>query len=187
LLVAQALKHKNVTYLNVTPTQNTWRTLDAQGYSRYSNGIFVAVPALQPLSGNTPVELVEAHARLEVPFEPFERDLLLRHAGYGCISFWAVTRERAHPFVFRTFVAKGIKAGAQLVYCRDIEDFVRFARPIGRFLASRWKPLAVIGSNGPIPGLVGRYFDGTRPKYFRGPDRPRCGDLAYTEIAMFGV
>jgi hypothetical protein len=187
LLVAQALKHKNVTYLNVTPTQNTWPILDAQGYSRYSNGIFVAVPALQLFSRNAQVELVEAHARPEAPFEPFERDLLLRHAGYGCISFWAVTRERAHPFVFRTFVAKGIRAGAQLVYCRDIEDFVRFARPIGRFLASRWKPLVVIGSNGPIPGLVGRYFDGTRPKYFRGPDRPRCGDLAYTEIAMFGV
>jgi hypothetical protein len=25
------------------------------------------------------------------------------------------------------------------------------------------------------------------PKYFKGPDRPRLGDLAYTEIAMFGM
>jgi len=25
------------------------------------------------------------------------------------------------------------------------------------------------------------------PRYFRGPQRPRLGDLAYTEIAMLGV
>jgi hypothetical protein len=35
--------------------------------------------------------------------------------------------------------------------------------------------------------LIGRYFDATMPKYFKGPDRPRLGDLAYTEAAMFGV
>jgi hypothetical protein len=37
-LVTQAVKHKNVTYLNVTPTQNTWPILDAQGYSRTATG-----------------------------------------------------------------------------------------------------------------------------------------------------
>jgi len=25
------------------------------------------------------------------------------------------------------------------------------------------------------------------PRFFRGPNRPRLGDLAYTEVAMFGV
>jgi hypothetical protein len=187
LLVAQALKHKDVTYLNVTPTKQTRPILEAQGYSRYSSGIFVAVPALQLLSGRAEVELAEASARLDVPFEAFERDLLLQHAGYGCTSFWAVTRECAHPFVFRPFVVNGVRVGAQLVYCRDVADFVRFAGPIGRFLAARWLPLVVIDANGPIAGLAGRFFAGRKPKYFKGPDRPRYGDLAYTEIAMFGV
>jgi hypothetical protein len=35
--------------------------------------------------------------------------------------------------------------------------------------------------------LVGKYFGGKMPRYFRGPNRPRLGDLAYTEAAMFGV
>jgi len=51
----------------------------------------------------------------------------------------------------------------------------------------RGRPLLLIDANGQIPGLVGKYFDQTMPRYFRGPTRPRLGDLAYTEIAMFGV
>jgi hypothetical protein len=34
---------------------------------------------------------------------------------------------------------------------------------------------------------MGKYFDGVAPKYFKGPTRPRLGDLAYTEAAMFGM
>ena len=37
------------------------------------------------------------------------------------------------------------------------------------------------------PELVGRYFEGVTPKYFRGPEQPRLGDLAYTEAVMFGL
>ena len=82
---------------------------------------------------------------------------------------------------------KGIVPCAQLIYCRDIADLVRFARPIGRFLARHGRPLVIIDSNGPIPGMVGKYFDGKLLKYFKGPDRPMLGDLAYTEAVMFGL
>jgi hypothetical protein len=47
--------------------------------------------------------------------------------------------------------------------------------------------LLIIDANGPVQGLTGKYFDQTMPRYFRGPRRPRLGDLAYTEVAMFGV
>ena len=89
--------------------------------------------------------------------------------------------------MFRPRLVKGVIPCAQLVYCRDVDDFVRFARPIGRFLARRGQALVLIDANGPIPALIGRYFDAKMPKYFKGPDRPRLGDLAYTEAAMFGV
>jgi hypothetical protein len=78
----------------------------------------------------------------------------------------------------------GIRA-AHLIYCRAVDEFVRFARPIGWWLALRGKPLVVIDSNGPIPGLIGRYYGENQPKYFKGPERPRCGDLAFTESVMF--
>jgi len=93
---------------------------------------------------------------------------------------------RRYPFVFMPRRKFGLVPFAHLVYCRDVADFVRFAGPLGRFLAWRGYPLVVLDSNGPIRGLIGAYF-GTHPKYFKGPDQPRLGDLAYSELAMFRI
>jgi hypothetical protein len=35
--------------------------------------------------------------------------------------------------------------------------------------------------------LVGTFRPGRMAKYFKGPQRPRLGDLAYTEYAVLGV
>src|SRR4029077_10506341 len=131
--------------------------------------------------------LLAADHRPDAAHEPFERDLLIEHAGYGCISFLCETRERAHPFVFRPRLVKSVVPCAQLIYCRDVADVVRFAGPIGRFLALRGRPFVVIDANGPIDGLLGRYVDATMPKFVRGPTDPRLGDLADTETALFGM
>jgi hypothetical protein len=186
LFVSKALSHRNVTYLNITPAPHTVPIARALGYSQYSKGVFVAAPALQLPSG-AGATVVGVDDRPPGRIEPFERELLLEHAKYGCMSLWCAAGDCAYPFVFRPRVHKGIVPSAQLVYCRDVDDFVRFAGPIGRFLALRGRPLVLIDSNGPIPGLLGKYFDDKMPKYFKGPDQPRLGDLAYTEAAMFGV
>jgi hypothetical protein len=185
-LVSQAVRLKTVTYLNITAAPHTRTMVEAQGFSRYSNGVFAAAPALSAAS-RVPAKVIRAEAWPDAPFKSFERDLLLDHAGYGCTSLWCVTAERAYPFVFRPRLAKGLVACTQLIYCHEIEDFVRFARPLGRYLAARGRPLVFVDANAPIPGLVGKYLDGRMPKFFRGPDRPRLGDLAYTEAALFGV
>ena len=187
LLVSKALSHRNVTYLNITPAPHTLPLVEAQGYSQYSSGIVVAVPALQLRSTGAHGRVVTAEARAPAQAERLEHELLLEHVKYGCVSLWCETAGGAYPFVFRPRLAKGVIACAQLVYCRDVDDFVRFAGPIGRFLARRGRALVLIDANGPIPGLIGRYFDATMPKYFKGPDRPRLGDLAHTEAAMFGI
>ena len=187
LLVSFALKHKDVTYLNVTAAPPTRAMAIAHGYCQYSRGIFVAAPVLSLRSCKAETKLVETHPPPDRRFEPWEQDVLLEHAKYGCISLWCETPEGAYPFVFRARRLRGLIPYVQLVYCRDIEDLTRLAGPIGRFLLSRGHPFVVIDSNGPIAGLVGKYLDGKMPKYFKGRDRPRLGDLAYTEIAMFGV
>jgi hypothetical protein len=183
----QTLKYKNVTLLDVTPGPNRYAVVEARGYTRYGNGIFVAVPTLSRQPAATPVRVLKAPARPDVPFDEHERDLLLDHVDFGCTSLWCVTPERAYPFVFRPCVLKGALRAAQLVYCRDIDDVARFAWPIGLFLARRLQLLVMIDANAPIRGLPGKYFPGKMPRYFRGPDQPRLGDLAYTEIALFGI
>jgi hypothetical protein len=186
LLVSRLFRHKDATYLNVTASPHTFPIVRAQGYTQYSQGIFIAVPALQRGSMHAHVTPFGAEQEPPAHCEPFERDLLRHHADYGCISLWCVAGARAHPFLFRRRTVKGLPLFAQLIYCPDLDDLVRFAGPIGRLLARRGMPFMVVDANGPIAGLTGKYFDARFPKFFKGPHRPRLGDLAYTETAMFG-
>jgi hypothetical protein len=183
-LVSQAVKQKGVTYLNISSAPHTRPIVEAQGYLRFSNGVFAALPCL---SSQPDVAARVIAADPQAHCEAHERDLLRDHVAYGCMSLWCETPERAYPFVFRARRVKGLITCAQLIYCRDIADLVRFARPLGRYLARRGRPLVILDANGPVPGLIGKYFDQTMPKYFKGPAPPRLGDLAYTEAALFGV
>jgi hypothetical protein len=187
MLVSQALRHKNVTYMNVSSAPHTRPIIEAQGFARYCDGIFIALPALNGLLGGPAVRVFDALQQPDVEFDTFDQEVLLQHVAHGCISLWCATSERAYPFVFRPRLVKGGIPCAQLIYCRDVGDFVRFAGPIGRALARHGRPFVVIDANGPIAGLLGWFSHGNMPKYFKGPQRPRLGDLAYTEHAVLGV
>jgi hypothetical protein len=182
LFYLKPLNLKNVTYMNVSARASALPFLKIQGFQKYSNGQFVAFPMLKWARGER-VQLVSGDTVPAVPFETFERDLLLTHARYGCLTLWCLTPERAYPFVFQSRLYKGIFPGVQLIYCRDVADVVRFARPIGSFLAARGKFVLRIDANGPIAGLPGIYFEGMEPRFYKGT-KPRLGDLAYTQTAM---
>jgi hypothetical protein len=186
LLVSKALRHRNVTYINVSPAPHTWPIIEAQGFSRYCNGIFIAFPILNILrSGDA--RIIEAPGRRELDCDPLEQEVLARHAEQGCVSLWCASSDGVHPFVFRPRLVKGVAPCAQLIYCREVSDFARFAGPIGRYLALRGMLVVVVDANDAVPGLIGTFRRGRMPKYFKGPVRPRLGDLAYTEYAMLGV
>ena len=187
MLVSQALRHKYVTYLNVSSAPHTRPIIEAQGFSRYCDGIFISMPMLNIPFGGEKVDVFDATRKPGVDFDPFDREVLLQHVGHGCTGLWCATAERAYPFIFRSRLVRGFIPCAQLIYCRDVGDFVRFAGPIGRLLAQRGNPFVIVDANGPIPRLVGWFFQGNMPKYFKGPQRPRIGDLAYTEHAVLGV
>jgi hypothetical protein len=184
MLASRGRGHKNVTYFNVTPDSHTLPILEAKGYTRYSSGRFAAIPALSRGSVSADVKLVSSEEPPDRNLPDAEVELLSAHADYGCISVTCSSEDETHPFVFVPRKKLGFLPYVRLIYCRDVADFVRFAKPLGRFFTKRGFPLVILDSNGPIPGLVGMYFRG-RPKYFKGPDKPRLGDLAYTELAMF--
>jgi len=177
----KALNLKGVTYLNISARRSARPFLEIHGFSKYANGQFLAIPALNFVFGSVDnkVKVVGTEIVPAGHFDSFERDLLLAHAGYGCLCLWCTTPERAYPFVFHVHYFKGFIPGVQLVYCRDVDDFVRFAAPIGLYLASHGKIFVRIDSNGPISGLFGKYFEGMEPRYYKG-SKPRLGDLAYT-------
>jgi hypothetical protein len=187
LLIRKASDFKEATVLNLTPAENTFRMIEALSYVRYCDGIYVSIPLFSRAPREAPVSVVDVHTKLDVLLDPHDRDLLLEHADCGCTSLWCITPQDAYPFVFRIRQVKKVPC-AQLVYCRNVDDFVRFARPIGLFLARyTGRFLVLLDANGPVQGLVGKYFAGKANRYFRGSDRPRLGDLAYTEISLFGI
>lgn len=187
MLTYPALSSKDVTYLNISPAKHVRPIIEVQGFRRYADGQFLALPILSRSPERTKVRILGGAQCPEVPFDPLDRELLRSHMEFGCIGLWCVTPERAYPFLFVPRLVRRVVSCAQLIYCPAIEDLVRFAQPIGRFLTLRGRPLVLIDSNGPIAGLVGYYFAGHSPKYFRGANRPRLGDLTYTEAAIFGI
>jgi hypothetical protein len=184
MLARRALRNSDVTYVIGTPIDHVLPVLKAQGYVQFCNGRFVAAPMLARRSERARVELVASNFRADGDIRPWEAELLSRHAGYGCISLTCNAANGRHPFVFHPRLKAGVAPFARLVYCRDFADFVRFAAPLGRFLASRGYPLVVLDADGPIRGLIGKYSD-KYPKYFKGPDRPRLGDSAYSSRVIF--
>jgi hypothetical protein len=187
LLVSRTLKNKDVTYVNVSPAPHTLPILGAQGFTQFSSGQFLILANPLGNSGDAHINAVTSAGFTPPGLKMLEQDLLREHARYGCISLVCTNRDGAHPFVFRPRLVKGFVPCAQLIYCRNITEFVRVFKPIGRFLARSGKPIIMIDSNNRIPNLPGVYISGISPKYCKGPVAPRVGDLAYTETAMFGV
>ena len=180
LLLAAALKAKDVTFFNISPSPTTTATIVAQGFERYVGGTFHALAALaRPVPGAR-VRLVEAAT-------PGAPPLLAEHAACGCICLEVMCDGTAHPFVFVPLRSIGGRLpSAQLVYCRDIAELVRFAGPLGRRLARLGLATLMIDANGPIRGLLGRYVAGRRIKFFRGSAPPRLGDISATELVYLG-
>jgi len=187
-LSAAALKLKHVTYLNTSPAAHTWPMLTAQGYQRYSDGQFACIPLLGRRPARSRVHMVPAQWA-ERSFKSLpEYDLLADHAATGCLSLVCDSVEGQDPFVLAPRrIAYSPFGVTQLVYCRDTADFARCAGALGAFLLKQGVVGVILDANAPVAGLVGRYFKGRQPKYFKGDERPRLNDLAFTETVLFGA
>jgi hypothetical protein len=186
LLVTMALRRKDAVYLNTSPIEHSLPILTALGFRPLSNGQLVSALWLSPpgrarVRAISPTEQACRHPQLP------EFDLLRDHAANGCISLVCDTGADQIPFIFTRRDIRYAPLGvAQLIWCRQYEDLARLAGPLGRALAQRGAPLVICDANGPVEGLVGRYFPGKSPKFFKGPIQPRINDLAFSEAVIFG-
>ena len=190
LFASMTQKRKDVTYFNVTPAVPTWPILEAQGFQAYCRGLYFSLPFLSRQGRGMRVETVSPDTPSIPGLSDGEQATLKRHAGYGCLSLVCRTAHEAVPFIFFPLrKRRGIipLPALQLGFCREISDFVRCAGAIGRYLLWRAQPIVILDANGPVAGLVGVYSEARGRKYFRGPKRPRLGDLADTELAILGM
>jgi hypothetical protein len=190
-MIFVSLKHRSVTYVNISPAKHTWPTIEAQGFCCYARGQLVSMPLLARPAPGVSLRLVAADGPGIARLPPEEARLLERHARYGCLSLVADTPRGPLPFVFAK--ATPVHAGPlalsclQLAYARDSADFISLAGNLGRLLARRRVFFVALDADGPIPGLRGSFRPSRGRRYFRGPDRPRLNELADTELVLFGA
>lgn len=180
LLITSTTRNKNVTYFNITPSPHTWSTVEAQGFSVYCKGQMYGIPVL---SRGRAAKVVQFSG------EPFaisaeDRDLLARHAAFGCLSVVVRDADGDYPFVFQKHYVKRAVPVFRLLYCRSTDEFVRYAGNIGRFLLRRGALLVRFDANEPAT-MAGWYSEERGRKYAKGSRPPRLGDLSFTEAALF--
>jgi hypothetical protein len=187
LLTKIAQRHKDVTYINISPA--TWTIIEAQGFKSYCKGLFFSFPALSRVASGMTVEIITGETAVIDGLSASDAGLLASHAGYGCLSLVCRTRDETFPFVLLpTRIRRGWIAppAMQLIYCRQIADYVACAGAIGRFLLARGKASVICDAQGRIPGLLGLYTEARGRKYFKGPHRPPLGDLTDSELVICG-
>jgi hypothetical protein len=190
LFASMTQKRKDVTYFNITPAPPTWPILAAQGFKVYCRGLTFSFPLLSRIGREMRVETVTADTTTIAGLPDDELAMLKRHASYGCLSLVCRNAEEAIPFVFfRLRKRRGIipLPALQLGFCREMADYVRCAGAIGRHLVWRGSPVVIADANGPIAGVAGIYTEARGRKYFKGLRQPRLGDLADTELAIYGM
>jgi hypothetical protein len=186
-LSLQAARRKDVTYLNISPAAHTLKTIEAQGFRRYSEGQVFAAPILsRPRKGMRIVDFSPSAAEARA-LSPGERQILADHAALGCRALLCVDGQRVYPFVFQPrAVLRSLVPCPTLVYCRNAGELVDCAHAIGRDFLRSGIFLLALDAVGSVSGLVGRYFPNRLAKYYKAPVKPVLGDLAYTELTLFG-
>ena len=190
LFASMTQKRKDITYFNVTPAVATWPILEAQGFVPYCRGLYFSVPALSRSGRRMAVERVAAKTHSVAGLPDADLEMLKRHAAYGCLALVCLTADAPLPFIFFSLrKRRGIipLPVMQLGYCRSIADYIACAGAIGRYLLWRGKPIIVVDASGALAGLPGIYSEARGRKYYKGPHRPRLGDLADTELAIYGM
>jgi hypothetical protein len=190
MLTKIAQRHKEVTYLNISPATWTWPIIEAQGFSSYCSGLFFSIPVLSRAARGMTVETIAPDTRAVEGLSANEVELLARHARYGCLSLVCrATGGEPLPFILSPMrIRRGLIAppAMQLIYCRDIPEFAACAGSIGRALIRHGKISVILDANGPVAGLTGIFSRARGRKYFKGPHRPRLADLTDTELVLYG-
>jgi hypothetical protein len=188
MLSAAAVNRKDVVYVNISAAPHTLKGIEASGFRRYCDGLFLCAPSLSLSRRKARVAAFSLEAPIAARLTPYERDLLAQHAALGCDCLLLETDGEVLPFVFaRRLIFKRRIPVRQLIYCRSIEDFAALSQALGRYLLRLGAVLVLADANGPIAGVPGLYLKDRGPKYYKAETPPRLGDLSFSELVFLGA
>ena len=193
LLDTVAMRDRRVTYTNISPAPHSVEMHEARGFVPFCGGQAVILPALSRRPRNQSVRRWTED--VDGGLTPHQADIMRHHVGFGCIALLCEEGRDRQPVLLmprrlKLSQRKGVGSGlpsAQMIYGPSGPELERWAGTIGRFLVRHHGILLLlVDADGPIPGVAGRYFEGRKRKYARGPHRPGLGDLTYSELVIFG-
>lgn len=185
-LIKTALARRDVTFLSVTPAPITRKVMDALRFQRLANGQQAFVPVLSRSGHGMRVVVAKPGVPELDLLAEHERHILMEHAALGCEPLICTRDDAAYPFILKTrHILKGRIPCSQVIYCRSHEALGQCAGAIGRYLLRKGQLLALVDASATVPGLVGRYFAESGPKYYKGPNPPLPGNLTFTEFVLF--
>ena len=186
-LALGAMRRKDVVYTNVSAAPHTLRSLPALGYQAINSGQFLFAPLLAPRRGGARAQSFDEGSAAAARLPAWERRLLADHAALGCFSCVVETDSRVYGFVtINERILRGRIPCAEVIYGGSGEALALCAGSIGRDVLRLRQGLLLVDSNGPVPGLLGRYIVGRNLKFFKGPRTPNLGDNAYSELVYLG-
>ncbi len=180
LLLGAALRLPDTTFVNISPAPHTEAIIEAQGFRAFCRGSLLSVPVLARRTA------ARRATDLRIGADLPEQELVDAHIALGCPCLAVREGDDLLPFVFSApRRLRGVLPASQLLFCRDLDGYARCAGALGRALLRRGILGVLVDTAEPIPNLPGRRINATQGRYWRGPNPPRPGDLAFTELALF--
>lgn len=182
-LYAQASSgHVDLTYTNLSATAHTLKAVVARGFQQWTAGQMLCV-GIRSSPGRKRF-VPSDQARSAGLAEPVAR-ILADHAKFGCFAFCLETSTKLIPLIFLRRRVKSIPV-AQLIYCESLDELISNGLAVSAWFAARGYPAMLVDTNGPVAGLLGKYFPGRAGKFFKGPAPRLDVEHTYTEMVYFG-
>ncbi|MDH2403135.1 acyl-CoA acyltransferase [Bradyrhizobium sp. SSUT18] len=132
MLTNVAQRHKDVTHINISAAQWTWRAIEAQGFRRYCGGMFFSFSSGVASGQGYACRSRRARRAGIAGLSEADAALLARHAAYGWLSLVCRAADgRAFPFVLQPMRIRRGDAVPRLMQGAAVADdaFVGHANP----------------------------------------------------------
>ena len=178
-LLRRALRHKDVTFTDISPVTSIVEMIGKLGFQAHTGGVVLLSPANLFHRSNLPVAGLDRAALDLTDAEDTQR--LRHHLESGCQGL----RVGGEPALYRIKYLKKSLPCARFVSGTP-QRLIDSAGPLMRHLTMRGIPFAMIDVPEGLRPSHGRHYPTRELRYAAGGTPLPAGDLLETELALFG-
>lgn len=181
-LYRRASSRADVTYTNLTPSDQMVPLITAFGFVESTSGQMAAVGLSGSRRKPRGTKMLGSQAGAAEGLSDEDLIVLEDHEALGCLTMCLRTPNGLEPLIFIKRKIKGTLPCAQLVLCRSSEVLTEFGSTVTGALWRRGYAFMLVDCSAPIDGLVGRYVPQKRRRFYRGEATSHFVDHTYSEL-----